>query len=584
MTQSWYLLDAGVELGPFEQSQLVAMAQSGRITPSDLIRSNKMTSPIVARRVKGLFPSTTTRSSNESALPSKPDAEVVSVLRDTGNAIGGLARQKAIELQELPQADFVLGRKALEIGFSSTKTAETLLAIRDIEEQIKQLRDSAKPVDAHATLTDRASGLAQTVKSKFNIETLVQRRKHKVVELGTAIRMHPREGNTQPLLAEIKAARSLHLELEKLRESTRRSRPLQKLKRYAMAAFVACGLGATLWIFRGPLASSMDLTASRTDFGQDNVATARFGASADTLSPHEEALRERELELESRRQKLAEDKARKQAEQEIALKEKALADEEARIVAAEAEAKQREIEEARKAVEAERLAKEAARFKAESKREAAIAQETRKQLAESLFAPLSLDPARYITLSSKLTAMGVSLEIRGEKVPQIKTLLESKDYLGLINFFHATQVTEYPDAAIIRNVHDRLMNAQFVILVKSERPLKIGYRYPYLLHIRFLDSNDTKIAYVDSSWDTHPDGIGYIGEWRLSYGASVLCYGESRKYHQALRTLQSGVSNTLKSLQAKQQLGEIGQEVVDERRKELVIEAQAKVRTASLAL
>ena len=55
MSQEWYCQIMGSEIGPLTSSQLREMAQSGRLTPDDLIRKGDSNRWTTASHVKGLF-------------------------------------------------------------------------------------------------------------------------------------------------------------------------------------------------------------------------------------------------------------------------------------------------------------------------------------------------------------------------------------------------------------------------------------------------------------------------------------------------------------------------------------------------
>jgi parallel beta-helix repeat protein len=92
MPDEAFLLQDGMELGPFSPSQLKALAVEGRIRPDDLIRKGHDGQPIPARKIAGLadaFEAATSQTTAPSQQPGQPaDTAWLSEVLATENEVG----------------------------------------------------------------------------------------------------------------------------------------------------------------------------------------------------------------------------------------------------------------------------------------------------------------------------------------------------------------------------------------------------------------------------------------------------------------------------------------------------------------
>ena len=97
MEARWYVERGGKQSGPYTPAQLKELVASGRLQPTDKVQKGKLEKPVLAGRVKGLFPAAV---SEQAASPVRPAAKA-----DNGLELVGASD----ELQEQATSDSATG-------------------------------------------------------------------------------------------------------------------------------------------------------------------------------------------------------------------------------------------------------------------------------------------------------------------------------------------------------------------------------------------------------------------------------------------------------------------------------------------
>jgi hypothetical protein len=250
---------------------------------------------------------------------------------------------------------------------------------------------------------------------------------------------------------------------------------------------------------------------------------------------------ERIRNAEREKERLAENLARKE-EQTARSIEARRAEEERRL-----EQEQRKMAQATTQAEKER---EKAEAEQKARVSAVEAQKDRATLAANLLARVRLTPT--LTLSGKLQGMGTSMEMRGENIDKISKLQKDGEWLQLLASLDGRDLTEYPDARSIESHVAELQRSDFKILLRT----------------RFQETNSEDLYFItfpsrysvvnsSSSWDRHPDGIGYLHSWSPEDGPVIVVSGNYETAGSYLRKTEQAYSQELRALDKKKDLGEL---------------------------
>jgi hypothetical protein len=461
------------------------------------------------------------------------------------------------DLNRADEATGVTAHAALIGKQEFTDIYDRISAIDD-EVATKRKREPTPPSES---ITDKTKRIAYEGKKKLTIEALLSRRKMCLRELGERLRDAQGALDAQELHEQLKEARnaeskvtSMKREIATLSQSS--PRIMKKVFVFGVVVTAALLLYWTYGYFVG----------TRHSNDQSSLATELKAESSRIKTEMAELKRKRELEAEEREARRELETQKSALERE---KQKAEADKELEKWQAEAdkelEKRRAEADKKVKEVEIARLENEKRQHK-ESEARLASAQLERQILADALFEPIVLNPANIIQLSRSLNEKHkASVELRGPKYRDIVDLHKNRDWLGLINLLTEQSFNELPDATKIESAADGLKNYEFTLLVKSTSTLMSRQHNGPTLHLvtipfDFPRSFEGRIG-ESSSWQRHPNGIGYLHTWKASDGYPIVVLAPAEIVRRKVHQLNQEVQKKVAELRTQLKLGEIDQTV-----------------------
>src|SRR5690606_15368458 len=122
--------------------------------------------------VKGLFPQATSAPPSPQSAYSpenSPSASQAFFKRLQGAAkdVARAAAIKKLQLHDLPQADYAIGVRALELSLGADKFADRYAEIRRLEAEAS-LKQQASVAPAHESMGDRAKRVAAEAKNRVD--------------------------------------------------------------------------------------------------------------------------------------------------------------------------------------------------------------------------------------------------------------------------------------------------------------------------------------------------------------------------------------------------------------------------------
>jgi murein DD-endopeptidase MepM/ murein hydrolase activator NlpD len=588
----------GKEQWPLTDAQLRQAAIEGRLQPNDQVRREGMSAPVVAAKIRGLFTTESTPSnpaSADAAAPGAAKSPAPSALRDAADRIARAAALKKLQLHDLPEADFLIGRRAYEESLGGETLREAFADIQQLEREVeaKKLPDLAPPQE---TLADRTKRLASEAKKRVDVELLLKRRKQLLSEIGGRIRQDAANPLWSPLSAEIQAASQTAEKLASLQAEDQASGGSRMLKRRLLqgALIATLLIAAGLFLYDAVTTSPEELHAAnlvRIEADKKSRQEALEAEKAEERRQYEEerlADEAKSQELQAKRQ--AEEQQR-QLETEAAERKRRLEQEQEELEKAreqaETAARKRQEEQERQ----QREHADAERNQRKAEEDAKAAQTARRQLAESLFSTVRLDPSANVQLAASVRKLNASVELKSPDLNRLNELLAAKDWLGLINHLQNAEHTEYPDESLIQNAYQSLTTGDYWLLVRTDRPnLMNESGGPQLLRILLplpseeiiLDYDHFSLADISYDWQLHPDGIGYLTRWTPTGGRSIVIIANRRELYNALGPITDQLNAQCAAIRKKIELGEVDSTTGRTQIRELLEKAQDRVEAGLL--
>ncbi len=225
--------------------------------------------------------------------------------------------------------------------------------------------------------------------------------------------------------------------------------------------------------------------------------------------------------------------------------------------------------------------KEKARIAAEKKRSevkqkneqlraaAMEAQAERKRVCENLFAKVDLNPDFSVRIADLLSDYKASLELRGANFELLTRSLKDQNWLALINVLLNKNYSELPEPSVIEKAVESLIHYDFQILLRIVDPEvnqcveKPGS--PIKLMTTWIENSPDHLRLTvrdRQSWTKHPDGIGWMQEWKPSQGPSVIALIHQEHWSKKQKELSDTYASRISYLQQKSQIGEIPTELL----------------------
>jgi hypothetical protein len=454
------------------------------------------------------------------------------------------AYRKKLELIELRQAHYLLGKKAHENGLSLPDNAEITSQIDTLRGEITALRQEAESKPS-SSLADKAKGAANAATKAAKVEALTLKHNHLLTELGSKLRENP---NADPALSpEIDASKvvcmniaMLDAEIEKLASKT---------YRWARNPFLMVGILVALLI-------------AYVGYGWvRGGAYSQWGAERELHQIKDQVAKEQmriAAELAELQRKEVEDRKKDQQEREVQIAQEKL-DQQKREVERQQESRARQAqadtEKRRREMEREEQQRQKMQTAVENAQKDEIAKKQEQQLrsvfAADRFSRISISPRAAI--SATLKRLNVSVELRGKDIETLQSLLQQRDYLKLVGYLCDRPYTDYPPVSEIEDALRELARKDFSILLKTTSS-EIRDNELYL--ISFPDDEYTIVS-SSSSWERHPDGIGYLHEWSLSDGPVIVLAGDYETVQNPIRSFNESARTQCEALKKKKELGEI---------------------------
>ncbi len=472
---------------------------------------------------------------------------------------------------ELPKANLQLGLRAFEYLIGREILRRCYAEIEAVDKAIILARQPIEKISSE-TMADKAARMALEAKRRLELESLQMTRRAKIAQLGASIADDPsidQSNDLAELIANVQRLNATKLEIEsKLERLTSQGWPWRRF--IAVVGLIAIVMVGGYWFFR-PLTASERLERAIARSKQELLAEQRA-----EWEEEEESLRNVELEAERATAKAAaemerlEKEIQRRRERSDQSKSREELDESylAATTKLESELRMLEMEEKeRKKLTESRLQKE--KEKAATQKSLEVAQDHLKNLCESLFEEIDLLPTRSVAVSKQLMENGVEVELRGSDIERIRSYLEERDWLSLINLLLQSSYVELPDADQVREAAERLRNFNFQILVKSTSPVvRQSVNRPELGRVLASVSVDIhgglenlKVE-ANSDWTPHPDGIGFMQPWSPDRGRTVIAILPQAEIAKKSSEFQSLFASKLRYYEEKAKLGEISSEML----------------------
>tara|TARA_R110002049_G_scaffold126709_2_gene282936 strand:- start:618 stop:2378 length:1761 start_codon:yes stop_codon:yes gene_type:complete len=558
--EKWFVIRNGKERGPFTNAQVKQLAAAGKLKPEDILRKDGEKSTTPAIQVIGLF-LTQESSSQENSQESReyssddhtktPADSLIQRAKKSAFHIAEItklqAKLKSLEAITLPILYQKLATKILELKLEDSVLESHLEILNSIDQQIELLQLDA-PTDPKATLSDKAKQAGMAAVSAAKCEKLKLKRKKILIEIGIAASQNEvfcSDSRLESCLSEIEKTtqqiKDLQQQIAQLNAS---SGGRSMRKKVVYAATVLLGI-AFLWYG----SSLFSRSTPRTQQADSLVQTA--------VEELEQKQREARAEAEEIRRKIEDARITNEKKMDLAKAERELELQQAQLQA-----------EKDRSLKKERMRAEEAERRKNAELQSQQEQVHRKEFADRLFSGITLTPSEKISLSRSLQQDGASLELRGENYATIQKLHQAKDWLGLLNKLSELQnrgyYHEFPPTVTIEDIFYRGFNlCNFYVLLRTKTnysPQTFGGSR--LRYIGFPISGDHSFlmrgtSWLSSSFERHPDGIGYLTKWNPTYGSIIMYVSKGRKDDDHIRQVVDRLYDVRKDLEKKQRLGEL---------------------------
>lgn len=542
--------------GPYSREEIEAHLKSGTFTRDDPAWTDEQSDWKPLSEVLDGFASTPhhkpAAAQAAAALPEQPAASSVpntftESFFDKAKATARLTQKQAyrkkLELVELRQAHHHLGKKAYENGLSLPEHAAITSQIDTLRGEIAALRqeEDSKPA---SSFTDKAKGAANATAKAAKVEALTLKQNHLLTELGIKLRENPNADAS--LSIEINAAKGvcanialLDAEIANLSSKTYQwaRRPLLLVGILAAVLMLYVGFGWARSMY------SQWAVKRQVHQMEEQVAKTQVRIAAEMAELQRKEVEDRRKEKQERDIQIAQEKLDQQ-KREIARQQEARA----RQAQADAEKRQREMESEEQQRQKMQAAAENARKDEIAKKEE---QQQRAAFAADQFSRISISPRA--ALSATLKRLNVSVEMRGKDTETIQALLQQRDYLKLVSYLRDRPYIDYPPVREIEYALHDLVRKEFSILLKTTMSESRGNE----LYLISFPDNAYTIVSSSSSWERHPDGIGYLHDWSVSDGPVIVITGDYKTVENPIRSFNESARTQCEALKKKKDLGEI---------------------------
>lgn len=598
----WFVVNDGNESGPYDDAALRQLAMTGKLPREGMVRREGMQQPVQAGNIKGLFPPPIPKTSAApAAAPSQASSDsekpvahsAFNRLQGAAKSVARAAAIKKLQLHDLPSADAAIGSRAYELEIVADGVADTFAEVRRLEAEIEDKRQASLALD-HETLADRTKRLAADAKKRVDVELLLKQRKQLLAQAGKQLREGADPATKAQLAAEFAAAQEVLDKLAALEAEDSRGGGGSPLRRLAYAAAAIPVLLIGLWLLKD------FLTTSPEEQHQATLKQIRADAEAMRLRDEARQIAEDRKYKEEQERQAAEREAekanyaakrdRQKREEAEARRQQELAREESRLRKEQEEAAAAAEKLALQRANAEKKAAEMEREQIRLKEEHDAAQSARADLAEQLFANVTLEPNDTFELSDSMKKSQAKLELRSPKLSELQQLLADKNWLELISRLNDATYDEYPEARSIEQAYERLQDYEFHLLVRIDRRHLMNNRGPELCSISFPPRKENEdleypnVAKVMKSWEIHPDGIGVTRIWKLGDGPAVIALSDPRRIDAGIHKTKEQLGQQYLSLTKKAKLGEIDEKLISQEMRKAIDDAQAKLKAAALKL
>ena len=565
-TKNYVLFVDGEQKGPFSSKDIRAMIMDGSLDSSQLVWTEGLENWTAIGVIPELFVSDSANHAAKDTVKTKAAYSSTTFsekLQTSAKLAAAQARLEKLARIDLSSALGALGESAYDAGIDRARLHEPYEAVVELRRKVDLLRE-VPDIDKGAGMVEKAKYQANKGKRAIEIEKLLHEQKGIFRRIGEEVSSAQDVPDALQSPLHIVRAKKLEIaqvesEIELLRSKV--SGVLAKPSRIlgVTGILILCFVG---WNFAMPRYDSWKAAESarkQAKVVEENISKVR--AESQRM----------EMESLGRRKQMEEEKRIAAAELEkerLAQKLKREEENTAKALAKEQLEQQRKLEDEKKKMEADsaKVEKEKKRAQDDIEKEAkrvqdeksariaaAAAQQDRKTLASKLLSELSLSPK--VVFSRSLQQAGATIEMRGKNIEKLRELQQSGDWLGLLSESDGRRMDMFPDARSIESEVSTLRRADFKILIKS-RFQKTQDADLYL--IKFPE----RYRVVDSStsWERHPDGIGYLHTWSPEDGPVFVVVGNYETAGRFLGKTEAAYSEELRGLDKKKGLGELTDE------------------------
>lgn len=520
----WYYQKHGQEFGPVSAADLKRLAVSKQLSVTDRVRRDDMTSWIPATRVQGLFAEAATPPpiSNSEAhgtadaqkIRPAPDSidppvasgmgqRLVGAIKNAAAVAAKQAHIKAIEW-DLHQADEKIGGKAYASSVGQQEYSDVYQGVASLDANIAQLKVPPQPAPAESVV-DRTKRVAYEAKKKLEIEGLLIKRNKLLRDFGRRLRNELGGASINDLADDIEASRRIQARLDG--------------QAAELASLMKQGPSPKSMLIKGAAAAAM-LFALYWGWGFISSAWAER-AQKNLIALQAE---ERTAETAQRRAKA--ERATAEREREVA---------------------QRALEK----TEQDRLRQ------AEAAARADAAQVERSQFAATEFSKLSMDLSEDVRIAPTLEEKRVTLQLRGPHYVELAECFQKADWLALINLILDEEFTEWPETGVIESATRTLTSGNYTLLLKTSEHVDQDPKGLFLHLVTFSGTALQPRLSYSTEWTRHPDGIGYLHEWKLAEGKAIVVLAVKGAVGKKLQECNNALMLRIEEYQTRRKLGEI---------------------------
>ena len=159
---------------------------------------------------------------------------------------------------------------------------------------------------------------------------------------------------------------------------------------------------------------------------------------------------------------------------------------------------------------------------------------------------------------------GFRIDLKGQKVKDILGMLNSTNYIGLIEVLNGVKYAagDVPTMESITDAVDKLASFDFKLFVTTPGSFEISrFEGKPVMAIAFATDRNLSVEVIDR-WQTDPDGRGFYADWEIKNGITVVTACQPEKLFERVRAIRIECANRQRDFEKKVELGEMNEEKI----------------------